>query len=253
MTRVWAAAFSPCGRFLAAGTEDGTTRLWEAATGELLLEVHQPQDVIVTAVALSPDLKTLATGGIDGKICLWKMDGPLVRELPARHIWVTSITFSPDSKVLWSSSRDHTVRRWEVATGVPLGDPLYHQGEVWAVALSPDGATAVTGSGDGTARLWDAATGKPIGGTLRHQGAIQAVAFSPDGATVATGAQDKTARLWRVPAPVEGEPERLILWIQVLVGMERDNHGVNHHILDGETWKERRQQLEKLGEPSPSR
>jgi tetratricopeptide (TPR) repeat protein len=142
-------------------------------------------------------------------------------------------------------------RLWDAATGKLLGSPLQHQQTVMAVAFGPDGQTAVTGSVDGTARLWDTATGKPLGPPLTHQAPVEAVAFCPNGRTILTGSDDKTARLWQVPIPVEGEVERIVLWTQVLTGMELDDDGVDR-VLDAEAWQERCRRLEQLGGPPTS-
>jgi WD40 repeat protein len=67
---VMAVAFSPDGKRIASGSDDGTIKLWDAATGE-------PQKTLaghsawVTAVAFSPDGKRIASGSNDGTIKLW--------------------------------------------------------------------------------------------------------------------------------------------------------------------------------------
>ena len=123
------------------------------------------------------------------------------------------MAFSPDGKTILTGSFDGMARRWDALTGLPIGQPLSHQGGIaplvygpdgkWphsqgvlAVAFSPDGRTVLTGSNDKTARLWDAATGLPIGEPLVHQSLVSAVAFSPDGKTIVTGCSDGMARLW---------------------------------------------------------
>ena len=57
-----------------------------------------------------------------------------------------------------------------------------------------------------------------------------------------------TARLWTPPAPVEGEVERMVLWTQVLTGLELDADGVAR-VLDAATWQKRRRRLDELGGP----
>ncbi len=74
-----------------------------------------------------------------------------------------------------------------------------------------------------------------------------AVAFSPDGKTVLTGSFDWTARLWPAPTPLPGDPERILLWAQVITGMEAE-HGALR-VLDARTWEECRRRLDKLGGP----
>jgi len=68
--------------------------------------------------------------------------------------------------------------------------------------------------------------------------------LSLDSETVLTVSADKTARLSRVPH-LRGDPEQVVLWI---TGLELDAAG-NALVLDGATWHERRQRLQKLGGP----
>ena len=56
------------------------------------------------------------------------------------------------------------------------------------------------------------------------------------------------ARLWQVPQPMRGDPERIMLWAQVLTGIEVDELTVVH-VLDAATWQQRRQRLQELGGP----
>jgi hypothetical protein len=47
---------------------------------------------------------------------------------------------------------------------------------------------------------------------------------------------------------VDGEPEHLVLWTQVITGMELDNQGAVR-ILDAGAWQERWQRMMRLGGP----
>ena len=121
-----------------------------------------------------------------------------------------SVALSPNGKTILAGINDNkTAQMYDAASGRPLGQPLEHPDEVYAMAFSPDGKTILTGCGDKTARLWDAASGRPLGEPMRHDGLVSSVAFSPDGKTILTGCGDKTARLWDAASgrPL-GEPMR---------------------------------------------
>jgi hypothetical protein len=56
----------------------------------------------------------------------------------------------------------------------------------------------------------------------------------------------KTVRVWELPTPVQGDVDRIVLWVQVLTGMELDENDV-FHVLDAADWQQRRQRLDELG------
>ncbi len=245
---VEALAWSPNGRFVLTGSWDRTARLWDAATGKPVGPPLSHQGA-VQAVAFRADNDIVATASTDKAARLWDVaSGKLLgRPLPHQDA-VLTVTFSPDGKRLLTGSRDWTARLWEVATGKPLGPSLPHQGAVAVGTFSLDGRTVLTGSEDGTARLWEAATGKPLGPPFRHRDAVQAVAFHPDGQRVLTGSRDQTARLWQLPLAVAGDVKQVVLWTQVLTGLELDAGGAVH-ILEPAEWEQRRWRLRELANP----
>jgi WD40 repeat protein len=117
----------------------------------------------------------------------------------------TGVAFSPDSRLLATTSTDYSVRLWDPLTGRPVGSPLLgHTGAVYAVAFSPNGRLLATTSADYSVRLWDPGTRRPVGSPLMgHTGTVYAVAFSPNGQLLATAGADYSVRLWD---PATGRP-----------------------------------------------
>jgi WD40 repeat protein/serine/threonine protein kinase len=242
-------AFSPNGKTVLTAGADRTARLWDATTGKPLGKPLRHQDA-VSAAAFSPDGETVLTGSLDRQARLWKVSGEPLGPSLGHPGMIHFTVFDPDGRTFLTGG-DKAVRVWQAGSDKPEGVQFQHEEEVTALAFSPDRRTVLTGGFDQTARLWDARTWKPIGPPLRHRNRVATLAYGPDGRTVLVLFGDERACCWEVPVPVAGEASRIVLWAQVLTGMELDEEGVVR-VLIPETWEERRRRLEKWpGPPLP--
>jgi RNA polymerase sigma factor (sigma-70 family) len=206
----WQVTFSPNGRALAAGGDD-CVRLWETATGKLLLSLKAPGGRVIP-VAFAPDGKTLAGGYLGSTIHLWDLEsGVIVREFRGEEN-VHVLMFSPDGRTLVCGGMNGTVRLWNVATGEEGGAlvrpaPANAHSLVRPVAVFPDNRTIATADLNLRLQLWDAATGKELGPLDWLPQKLSAVAIAPTGnggGVVATAETDPpTIRLWQTPSGQE--------------------------------------------------
>ncbi|NET35020.1 MAG: protein kinase [Cyanothece sp. SIO1E1] len=160
---------------------------------------------VVTAIAVSPDGTTIATGSTDSAIRLWVIQtGELLHTFSKRSLWfgsghtdpVSAVLFNPITLNLFSSSYDGTIKQWDW-TKRKLTHTLAGDGwGVLAIALSPDGQTLAIGGERGDIKLWDLDTKTLVATLAKHKDRITSVAISPDGLILASSSYDKTIRLW---------------------------------------------------------
>jgi WD40 repeat protein/serine/threonine protein kinase len=250
---VHTAAFNPDGKVALTADQD-VTRRWDVATGKLIdPPLRHHANLPVMDLAFRRDGQAVLVGLDNHTARIYGTTSGQLLCPPLRHQgMVAAVAFSPDGRLAVTGSQDATARIWEVATGKPIGEPLRHQGQVLDVAFSPDGKTVLSAGYDDVVQLWDVATGRPIGPPWMHPIFGRFVNFSPDGqyALTLTGGDvgRNTARLWKIPTPVEGDAERIALWVQGLTGMELDSGGAAL-ALDAAAWQARLRDLQQLGGP----
>jgi WD40 repeat protein/serine/threonine protein kinase len=194
---VLSVAYSPDGRRLATGHADGLAKVWDAATGELLLTLRGHGAGWVRWVAYSPNGRHIATASWDKTAKVWDaLTGQCLFTLAGHTDSVNRLAYSPDGRHIATASLDHTAKVWDAATGRELLTFPQHTDHVYGVAFSPDGKRLATTSRDHTARVWDAATGQQFLVLPGHTLDVDDVAFTPDGRRLVTICDDQRVKVW---------------------------------------------------------
>jgi WD40 repeat protein/Flp pilus assembly protein TadD len=178
-------AFTPDGKYIVAGSDDTTAKLWEVDTGRESMTFNGHSSP-VSSVAVSPDGRYAATSSENGEVKLWnKTTGREQATLKGHKKSVDSIAFSFGGRWLATASFDNSAKIWNVETGEETLSLKGHKSAVTSVAFSPDDKRLITVSHDGTLKIWDTSSGQEVFTLKLGEESVDSVIFMPDGKSIA--------------------------------------------------------------------
>ena len=149
---IWTVDFSPDGKWLACGDENGKLEIWDVQHQKLVRSVKADADDI-RSVRFSTDGNFLANIGLYNhtlwRTPQWKTHGKIMGEAAG-----LDIAFSPNSTTYVTSDLDGAVLRSAV-NGKRIASLRGTTEATWLVAFSPDGRRLATGGKDGALHLWN--------------------------------------------------------------------------------------------------
>ncbi|KIJ96937.1 hypothetical protein K443DRAFT_10254 [Laccaria amethystina LaAM-08-1] len=220
--KINAVSFHPLYSVIASASVDATVKIWDWDSGELerTLKSHTKA---VSDCQFDSTGKVLATCSDDLFIKLWNVpdDYKNFATLRGHEHSISSVCFLPGDNQVVSSSRDHTVRMWDVQTSHCVKVLRPHEEWIRSAIPSPDGRLLLTCSDDHTARITDLESSALKAEMRGHDNRIECAVFVPPVSIpsvrelvavpstvqsakvdslgisfVLTGSRDKTIRLW---------------------------------------------------------
>lgn len=154
---LWTVAWSPDGSRIASSSLDGTAKVWDVASGEIISTTSTP---------------TLGRGEL-----VWSPDGTKIA-----NQWAEDFRFE-----IWDAATGQLIQ----TVGLTGGTSLF------TIAWSPDGTKIVSdGGNDGTLRIWDAVTGELVTTFTGHADNVRSVDWSLNSDRIASASSDNTIRIW---------------------------------------------------------
>lgn len=189
--------FATGDRNVIVATKTGKLQIFDIAAGRLLEEIpaHEKE---AWSVAMSPDLRGIASGGADKKVKFWQFE--LVPDLAGEQMEedgrghgkrlslahtrtlqleedVLCVKFSPDHRLIAVSLLDSTVKIFFVDT-LKFFLSLYgHKFPVLCMDISYDSSTIITGGADRNIKIWGLDFGDCHRSIFAHEDSILGLQF----------------------------------------------------------------------------
>ena len=181
---------------VAEDASSGGAVLYDLTTGAKIRTFRIARDRGVTAVAFSPDRRTIALAGREYLELRDATSGESLGVLEPHHErWIFALAFSPDGKTLASGGFDRAIRLWDVRARRPLAEIL-EDGFIQDLAFSPDGRWLATANESRAVGLVDMGSRRRVGEFRGHTSYVLSVAWQPDSAHLISGGLDHTILLW---------------------------------------------------------
>jgi WD40 repeat protein/predicted Ser/Thr protein kinase len=190
-------AADPAGTLVLAGAPDGVvtaidiarrTRLWQA-------RAHESAAI---SLAIAPDARTIASGGLDARVHLRKAaTGELLRTIATENGSVRNLTFDWNGAMLAATGQWRTLL-WDLGDSSRPPRSFGGAEGVTDLHVRPDTQFLVTcDGGSGLVRLWDLAADARSDRWAGHRGAVTGVAVGAEGKAIFSGGVDGDVAMWQ--------------------------------------------------------
>jgi len=151
------AAFSPNGKVLASGMQDGTVHFWLLTTGKDSQMRGYASKVTLTEWSANSRYLATASGA---EVVVWDFggrgpEGTAPLELSAHTDRITHLAFHPSGPWLLSAGRDWRLTLWNPGKEKQAVDAHLTSGEITAIRWSPDGKRVAVGDAKGRLSIYE--------------------------------------------------------------------------------------------------
>lgn len=189
--------FSPDGKLLASGGQDGWLRVWSPNTGGVVSSFNASAPVQKVAFDASSEIVYIITSfGVARSVDAISGE-ELARFVSDSESTLTDFALSPDGNLLAAGNADGAVWVWAITSDQRQALPQGKNVAVAAVHFLPDGKSLFTATWSGEADIWDI-DNRAVRQQVKHDKRILASAMSAQGRYVASASYDGNLKVMDV-------------------------------------------------------
>jgi WD40 repeat protein len=194
------ASLSREGDLVAVARTSGAVEVWSTRSAKRVFS-RSLDNAEASAVALSPDGRSVAAGGSDGLVTVWERSTGDEITLKEHTNGVMSLDYGKDATDLVSASKDEMAIVWDVQQSAPKR-VLPLEIEATTVAWNSPGTLVAVAGKDGSVQFWDPETGTRLhdSGRNEHANVVNDIAFDATGDRLVSGGNDHSVIVWDATA-----------------------------------------------------
>lgn len=185
-------------KFVLSGGEDGTVRMWEVRSKEMVTHLKEHKSRVSQLTLFSDDVHAISCS-LDRSFLTWDlMAEKRISTHTQRTGGLNAIALSSDQSVVMTCGKEQTVTFWDLREHEPVRS-VSHPGEATCIGVMKSNTNLfATGGEDNVVRLWDMRTCRTVATARGHSGSVKACAFSPDDKQLVSVGSDGNVFVWNV-------------------------------------------------------
>jgi len=187
-------SFSPDGKSLLAGYNDGNARIINIETGSIS-EGFGGHWKGVKAVEMAPSGKFIFTAG-DNTLKCWTPEGEQLYVIKEMTTTIMSADLDSSGKYIVAGEFNKTFKLYDAIKGEKISDFRGHTDVAMTVCFNYDGSKIASASGNGNIRIWNRETQEILAQLNGQTQDIYSLAISDDDRYLASASKDKTVNVY---------------------------------------------------------
>jgi WD40 repeat protein len=183
------------GQRLVSACRDGTLKVWDlesrSVLATLVVDIHTAKRTVTADGRIIWESETGRSeyGNIEIERRLLASGGGFAGSNMACAV-------TPDGRRAVSTSKDKTLKIWDLESGCVIATLQGHTGSVLDCTVTPDGQRVISASDDGTLNVWDLESGRALSTLGGQLGWVCACAVTSDGQRVVSASWNRLLVVW---------------------------------------------------------